>query len=169
MQGHLSQHPSPVVCAVRLRTRRHLSAARADPPTPVAANADAAAPTIATVTLQPVAPSDNGVAPAVDPGRGIRFEDLPNGIGLRVRVLTRNQREHVGVIRGADARDVILSVNQHGGSATYVLSREQIRIDRFRPGKPVNRPAASPEVAAISERWRMCFHARPQCDLHRPY
>ena len=159
MQGHLSQHPSPVVCAVRLRTRRHLTAARAD----------AAAPTIATVTLQSVAPSDNGVAPAVDPGRGIRCEDLPNGIGLRVRVLTRNQREHVGVIRGAGARDVILSVNQHGGSATYVLSREQIRIDRFRPGKPVNRPAASPEVAAISERWRMCFHARPQCDLHRPY
>ena len=32
---------------------------------------------------------------------------MPNGIGLRVRVLTRNQREHVGVIRGADARDVI--------------------------------------------------------------
>ena len=107
-----------------------ITIARADPPTPVAANADSAAPTIATVTLQAVAPSVDGVAAPLDPGPGIRFEDLPDDIGLRVRLLTRNQREHVGVIRAADARHVKLSVKQHGGSATYVLRREQIeRID----------------------------------------
>ena len=107
-----------------------ITIARADPPTPVAANADTAAPAIATVTLQSVAPSADGVATPLDPGPGIRFEDLPNDIGLRVRVLTRNQREHVGVIRAAAARHVTLSVKRYGGSATYVLRREQIeRID----------------------------------------
>ena len=107
-----------------------ITIARADPPTPLAANADSAAPTIATVTLQAVAPSVDGVAAPLDPGPGIRFEDLPDDIGQRVRLLTRNQREHVGVIRAADARHVTLSVKRHGGSATYVLRREQIeRID----------------------------------------
>ena len=102
--------------------------ARADPPT--AANTDSSTPSIATVTLQPVAPSANGVAPPLDPGPGIRFEDLPKDIGLRVRILTRNQRVHVGVVKRADARHVTLSVKQNGGSASYALTRDQIeRID----------------------------------------
>ncbi|MEP7098013.1 MAG: hypothetical protein ABI748_10155 [Dokdonella sp.] len=101
---------------------------RADPPT--AANTDSATPSIATVTLQPVAPSENGAAQPLDPGPGIRFEDLPNDVGLRVRVLTRNQRVHLGIVKRADARHVTLSVKQYGGSATYVLARDQIeRID----------------------------------------
>lgn len=100
----------------------------ADPPT--ASATDSATAPIATVTLQPVAPSVDGSAPRLDPGPGIRFEDLPNDIGLRVRVLTRNQRVHLGVIKRADARHVTLSVKQYGGSATYVLARDQIeRID----------------------------------------
>ncbi len=105
-----------------------VGAARADPPT--VANTDSAVPAIATVTLQPVAPSENGVAPPLDPGPGIRFEDLSNDIGLRVRVLTRNQRVHLGIVKRADTHHVTLSVKQHGGSATYVLARDQIeRID----------------------------------------
>ncbi|MEO7062866.1 MAG: hypothetical protein ABI082_03710 [Dokdonella sp.] len=105
-----------------------MSAVRADPPT--AANTDSATPSIATVTLQPVAPSENGAAQPLDPGPGIRFEDLPNDVGLRVRVLTRNQRVHLGIVKRADARHVTLSVKQYGGSATYVLARDQIeRID----------------------------------------
>lgn len=105
-----------------------ISAARADPPT--TANIDSVAPAIATVTLQPVAPSDNGSAPPLDPGPGIRFEDLPNDIGLRVRVLTRNQRLHLGIVKRADTRHLTLSVKEYGGTATYVLSRDQIqRID----------------------------------------
>ncbi len=105
-----------------------VSAARADPPT--SANSDGATPSIATVTLQPVAPSENGVMAPPDPGPGIRFEDLPSDVGLRVRVVTRNQRVHRGIVKRADARHLTLSVKQHGGSAAYVLARDQIeRID----------------------------------------
>jgi hypothetical protein len=71
-----------------------MAVVRADPPTSV--SPDTAAPPIATVTLRPLAPSENGIAPPLDPGRGIRFEDLPRDVGLRVRVLTRNQRVHLG-------------------------------------------------------------------------
>lgn len=96
--------------------------------------------TIATVTLQPppTPPTEaeidaaNGVArdPAKDIDGGIRFDDLPRQIGTRIRVLTRGQRLHTGVVRSADAKQVTISVNQRGGSATYILPREQIqRID----------------------------------------
>ena len=105
-----------------------MTVASADPP--IAGNSDSATPPIATVTLQPAAPSENGAAAPLDAGPGIRVEDLPNDVGLRVRVLTRNQRVHLGVIKRADARHVTLSVKQYGGSATYVLTRDQIeRID----------------------------------------
>ena len=122
-----SLHQCAIVCLV-LVACAFASVAYADPPT--AANTDSGTPPIATVTLQPVAPSENGAAQPLDPGPGIRFEDLPNDIGLRVRVLTRNQRVHLGIIKRADARHVTLSVKQYGGSATYVLARDQIeRID----------------------------------------
>lgn len=96
--------------------------------------------TIATVTLQPppTPPTEaeidaaNGVArdPAKDIDGTIRFDDLPHQIGTRIRVLTRGQRLHNGVVRSADAKQVTISVNQRGGSATYILPREQIqRID----------------------------------------
>lgn len=104
------------------------AAARAEPPQP--ADAASSAPPIATVTLQPVVPNGSGAAAPIDPGPGIRFEDLPSDIGVRVRVLTRNQRVHIGIIKRADARHVTLRVRQFGGSATYVLNRDQIeRID----------------------------------------
>ncbi|MEO7430861.1 MAG: hypothetical protein ABIR62_02305 [Dokdonella sp.] len=96
--------------------------------------------TIATVTLPPPAQSrteadldaDNGIAQ--DPDKSlvgaIRFEDLPHQIGSRVRVLTRGHRTHLGVVQSADAKQLTLSINQRGGSATYVLSRAQVeRID----------------------------------------
>ncbi len=127
----MTQHPNPCMIVCLLFAACALAcvtAAHADPPT--AANTDSAAPPIATVTLQPVAPSENGVAPPLDPGPGIRFEDLPGDIGLRVRVVTRNQRVHLGVVKNADARHVTLSVKEYGGTATYVLARAQIeRID----------------------------------------
>ncbi|MEO7325108.1 MAG: hypothetical protein ABIW82_09805 [Dokdonella sp.] len=96
--------------------------------------------TIATVTLQPppTPPTEaeidaaNGVArdPAKDIEGSIRFDDLPHQIGARIRVLTRGQRLHNGVVRSADSKQVTISVNQRGGSATYILPREQIqRID----------------------------------------
>ncbi len=124
-----NSYPCTIVCALLAACAFvGMSTACADPPT--AANTDITTPSIATVTLQPVAPSENGVAQPLDPGPGIRFEDLPNDVGLRVRVLTRNQRVHLGIVKRADARHVTLSVKQYGGSATYVLARDQIeRID----------------------------------------
>ncbi|MEO6688349.1 MAG: hypothetical protein ABIS07_00520 [Dokdonella sp.] len=96
--------------------------------------------TIATVTLQPPPPppteaeidAANGVSrdPAKDIDGSIRFDDLPHQIGARIRVLTRGQRTHNGVVRSADAKQVTISVSRRGGSATYILPREQIqRID----------------------------------------
>lgn len=105
---------------------------------PAQAPADQAA--IAVVTLQPgdtgikaeaatAAPTKAG-EPGLDEDSPIRFEDLPREIGSRVRVLTRGQRVHLGIVQSADARHVTLTVKQHGGSATFVLPREQIqRID----------------------------------------
>ncbi|MEO5626547.1 MAG: hypothetical protein ABIQ70_11120 [Dokdonella sp.] len=93
--------------------------------------------TIATVTLQPppTPPTEaeidaaNGVAR--DPAKGIdgsiRFDDLPHQIGAHVRVVTIGQRTHRGVVRSADAKQITISVSQRGGSATYVLPREQIQ------------------------------------------
>ena len=122
-----------------------IDAACADPPlsfdsAPVIAGvattspapSDALPPTIATVTLQTVTREDaSGVVPVgVDADTGIRFEDLPREIGAHVRVTTLGQRVHRGVVRAADAHRLTLSTSQHGGSATYVLQREQIqRID----------------------------------------
>lgn len=96
--------------------------------------------TIATVMLPPPAlpkteadiDADMGIVQ--DPDKSlvgaIRFEDLPRQIGSRVRVLTRGHRTHLGVVRSADAKQLTLSINQRGGSATYVLPREQVeRID----------------------------------------
>jgi len=96
--------------------------------------------TIATVTLPPPAlpkteadiDAENGIAqdPARSLAGAIRFEDLPRQIGSHVRVLTRGHRTHLGVVRSADAKQLTLSINQRGGSATYVLPREQVeRID----------------------------------------
>lgn len=120
-----------------------------DPPMSAAVFEDVPAPssapvgpstTIATVTLQPppAAPTAaeidaaNGVAR--DPGRdvegSIRFDDLPHQIGAHIRVLTLGQRVRSGVVRSADSKQLTLTISQHGGSATFVLSREQIqRID----------------------------------------
>ncbi len=120
-----------------------------DPPMSAAVFEDVPAPssapvgpssTIATVTLQPppAAPTEseidaaNGVAR--DPGRdvegSIRFDDLPQQIGARIRVLTLGQRVHSGVVRSADSKQLTLTLSQHGGSATIVLPRAQIqRID----------------------------------------
>ena len=40
------------------------------------------------------------------------------------------QRSQRGVIEAADAHHLTLRINRHGGSASYVLAREQIeRID----------------------------------------
>lgn len=110
-----------------------------DVPPPVAAAAAASPaadgpPPIAVVILQtPTAGEiDTGVImPAVPAaGSGIPFADLPCQIGTRVRVLTRGQHLHRGVIEAADARHVRLRVSRRGGSASYVLRREQIqRID----------------------------------------
>lgn len=110
-----------------------------DVPAPASAPV-APSSTIATVTLQPppVPPTEaeinaaNGVAtdPAKDIDGDVRFDDLPHQIGSRVRVLTLGQRTHRGVVRSADAKQLTLSVSMRGGSATYVLPREQIlRID----------------------------------------
>lgn len=105
-----------------------VGAARADPPT--AANSEADTPSIATVTLQPFVAGENGVVAPPDPGPGIRFEDLPRAVGLRVRVVTRTQRVHLGIVKSVGARHLTLSVKHYGGSATYVLARDQIeRID----------------------------------------
>jgi pyruvate/2-oxoglutarate dehydrogenase complex dihydrolipoamide acyltransferase (E2) component len=116
------------------------SAAASRPPAAATPPPSAPATTIATVTLQPPASPEtdpeadaaNGVVadPARDIGGSIRFDDLPHQIGARVRVLTRGQSLHRGVVRSADAKQVTLAVSQRGGSATYVLPREQIeRID----------------------------------------
>jgi hypothetical protein len=108
-------------------------------PTPLPVPVPAAAtPTIATVTLQPPAVPETPVEdetgavsdPAKDIAGSIRFDDLPNQVGARVRVLTRGQRLHRGVVLSADSKQVTLTVSQRGGSATYILPREQIeRID----------------------------------------
>ena len=116
-----------------------IDVARADPPSvdtgtnataTSPAPADASPPTIAVVTLQTATQEGASGVVAVDPDTGIRFEDLPREIGVRVRVTTLGQRVHRGVIRAADAHRLTLSTSQHGGSAVYVLSREQVqRID----------------------------------------
>jgi hypothetical protein len=96
--------------------------------------------TIATAVLPaPVLPkteaeldAEDGIVkdPSKSVAGAIRFEDLPRQIGSRVRVLTRGHRTHLGVVRSADAKQLTLSINQRGGSATYVLPREQVeRID----------------------------------------
>lgn len=105
-----------------------------DVPAPDSPEGRAASGTIAVVTLQTpsAAEIDAGVlAPAApDPAAGIRFEDLAHAIGVRVRVLTRGQHVQRGVVAAADARHLTLTVKRHGGSASYVLSREQVqRVD----------------------------------------
>ena len=111
------------------------AAVRADPPLGVHATpTPSGAPTIAVVTLQGVNTADEqaGVAPPPDTQPGIRFDDLPREIGTRVRVTTRARRVHHGIVRAADARRLTLSIRRHGGSATYVLKRDQ--IERIDPG-----------------------------------
>ncbi|GAA0716148.1 hypothetical protein GCM10009105_22290 [Dokdonella soli] len=108
---------------------------RADPPLQSAQGhtEQAAAPTIAVVTLHAAGEeADPDIVPAPGAGPGIAFDELPREIGVRVRVLTRGEHVHVGMVRAADARHVTLSVSQRGGSATYVLSRDQ--IERIDPG-----------------------------------
>jgi hypothetical protein len=114
--------------------------AHADPPPPAdrsavgvaSASAGASSPTIAVVTLQtPKQEAESEVIPPpADADPGLRFEDLPQAIGLRVRVLTVGQSVHRGVIRAADSHRLTLSIKRAGGSATYKLLREQVqRID----------------------------------------
>lgn len=118
--------------------------AAADPPMSPAVFEDVPAPdspegrvasgTIAVVTLHTpsAAEIDAGVKTpkAPDPASGIRFEELPRALGTRVRVLTRGQRLQRGVIEAADAHHLTLKITRRGGSASYVLAREQIeRID----------------------------------------
>lgn len=105
-----------------------------DVPAPDSPEGRVSSGTIAVVTLDTptAAEIDAGVkAPsAPDPASGIPFEALSRALGTRVRVLTRGQRLQRGVITAADAQHLTLRVSRRGGSASYVLSRDQVeRVD----------------------------------------
>ncbi len=132
--GALSVHPSTVRAQQAAADPPMSPAVFEDVPAPDSPEGRVASGTIAVVTLH--TPSADEIAAgvqtpkAVDPASGIRFEDLPRALGTRVRVLTRGQRSQRGVIEAADAHHLTLRINRHGGSASYVLAREQIeRID----------------------------------------
>lgn len=88
-----------------------------------------AVPVIAEVIAQPAAPppepADDWLAPPAR-DQGLPFADLPGLLGRRVTIVTAGEHVHRGIVGAANAREVTLQVRRAGGSASYVLKRQQI-------------------------------------------
>jgi hypothetical protein len=88
-------------------------------------------PVIAEVVATVAKPSatDEWLAPAVEQA-GLPFGELTHYVGQRVRITTTGEREHLGTVASANARQVTLQVRRAGGNATYTLRRDQVqRVD----------------------------------------
>ena|SRR5688500_10363475 len=98
---------------------------------PAGGAANPATPVIAEVTAAVPAPSENDewLVPKIEQG-GLPFADLKHYVGQRVEIVTIGNREHRGIVKSADARQVTLLVHRPGGNATYTLRRDQVkRVD----------------------------------------
>jgi len=82
-------------------------------------------PIAAAVVAPAQSADDEWLAPKEQENR-MEFVDLPHSIGARVSIVTTNEREHLGVVTSADAKQVTLEVRRKGGNASYVLKKEQI-------------------------------------------
>lgn len=81
---------------------------------------------IAAAVVAP-APSENDswlAAPQQD--EGLEFSALPKLAGQRVAVIMAQDKERVGTIVTADAKQVTLKITRKGGSASYSIPREKI-------------------------------------------
>lgn len=81
---------------------------------------------IAAAVVAP-APSENDswlAAPQKD--AGLEFSALPKLAGQRVAVIMAQDKERVGTIVSADAKQVTLKITRKGGSASYAIPRDKI-------------------------------------------
>lgn len=110
-----------------VRIEQLMAARPAAPTSPVAPVDDSVneTPIAAAVVAPPTGADDEWLAPRQSENR-MEFADLAHSIGARVSIVTSNEREHLGVVTAADAKQVTLEVRRKGGNASYVLKKEQI-------------------------------------------